>query len=257
LLEVVRAETRTVSKATLAAAIVLIGLPSFFLLLNPYATAQSSQNGSGWILIVDGSVANNLSLTDEEIRAMPKTTVYAELYCVDFPSFALARGNWTGVRLGFLLEKSQVLADALKVAFHANDGYASDSSLTVAMQNDTVIAYELNGQPLSENLRLVVPGKWGYKWVSKLAHIEIVNYDFKGTWESMGYSDEANILFLSTDLNKDGNVNSGDATAVTAAFGTRPGNPKWNEAADLDWNGLINIVDVALVTKDYGKTSNS
>jgi hypothetical protein len=40
---------------------------------------------------------------------------------------------------------------------------------------------------------LVVPGKWGYKWISQLTVIELVNYDFLGRWESAGYSDEADI----------------------------------------------------------------
>ncbi len=29
---------------------------------------------------------------------------------------------------------------------------------------------------------------------------------------------------------------------------------KWNEIADLDKNGVINILDIAAVAKDYGKT---
>jgi hypothetical protein len=39
-------------------------------------------------------------------------------------------------------------------------------------------------------LRLVVPGKWGYKWISRLTEISLVDFDFKGTYESQGYSDE-------------------------------------------------------------------
>jgi DMSO/TMAO reductase YedYZ molybdopterin-dependent catalytic subunit len=189
---------------------------------------------------------------------MPKTTVYAELYCVDSPGFMLAGGNWTGVKLGFLLEEVQVLSGAVKVAFHANDGYASDLPVTTAMRDDIIVAYDLNGQPLSEQLRLVVPGKWGYKWVSLLVHIELVNYDFKGTWESRGYSDEADIhpaALLPTDLNGDGRIDLQDLRTVAAAFGSKPGDPEWNEVADLDGNGWTNIVDVTLIAKDYGRTS--
>jgi hypothetical protein len=38
-----------------------------------------------------------------------------------------------------------------------------------------------------------VPGRWGYKWISQLTEIALVNYDFLGRWESAGYSDEADI----------------------------------------------------------------
>jgi hypothetical protein len=38
------------------------------------------------------------------------------------------------------------------------------------------------------------------------------------------------------------------------AFGTKVGDPGWDVAADLDRNGVVNILDVSLVAKDYGKT---
>ena len=241
-----------------ALAILFLSLSSLFIFLKLSTGAQNLPPGSEWTLVVDGSVTNPLNLTYSEIRAMPKTTVYAELYCVDSPGFALAGGNWTGVRLGFLLEKGQVLSAAVKVAFHANDGYASDLLVTTAMRDDIIVAYDLDGQPLPEKLRLVVPGKWGYKWVSQLVQIELVNYDFKGTWESRGYSDEADIrppALLPTDLNKDGRIDFQDMRIVAEAFGGKLGGPKWNEVPDLDRNGWINIIDVTLIAKDYGRTS--
>ena len=41
-------------------------------------------------------------------------------------------------------------------------------------------------------LRLVAPGKYGYKWAKWITRIELVDYDEKGYWESRGYPDEAN-----------------------------------------------------------------
>lgn len=40
---------------------------------------------------------------------------------------------------------------------------------------------------------MVVPGKWGYKWIRGPTRIVLVDYDFLGYWESSGYSDEADI----------------------------------------------------------------
>jgi DMSO/TMAO reductase YedYZ molybdopterin-dependent catalytic subunit len=124
---------------------------------------------------------------------MPKTTVNAVLYCVDYPSSPVAQGNWTGVKLNLLLEEAGISSGAVKVAFTATDGYTTDLTVQTAMRQDIIIAYQLNGQSLSEGLRLVVPGKWGYKWISGIGQIELVNFDFKGFWESRGYSDEADI----------------------------------------------------------------
>ncbi len=239
-------------KTMLALAIVSLGLSTLFVFLKPSTRGQDLPKDSEWTLVVDGSVANTLTLKYEEILAMPKTTVYAELYCVDSPSLVLARGRWSGVKLGLLLERAQVLSEAFKVVFHANDSYSSDLPVATAMREDVIIAYELNSRPLSEKLRLVTPGKWGYKWVSRLARIELVNYDFKGTWESRGYSDEADTPHtLPADLNRDGSVNSQDLRIVVAAFRSKYGNPNWNAIADMDNNGIIDILDVSIIAKSY------
>jgi DMSO/TMAO reductase YedYZ molybdopterin-dependent catalytic subunit len=125
---------------------------------------------------------------------MPNTTVVAALYCVDFPTSPVRDGDqWTGVRLALVLERAGVSPSAVKVVFRAADGYSTDLTVTTAEREDVILAYQQNGVTLPEKLRLVVPGKWGYKWISKPDHIELVDYDFKGTWESRGYSDEAEV----------------------------------------------------------------
>lgn len=57
---------------------------------------------------------------------------------------------------------------------------------------------------------------------------------------------------IQEDLNKDGVVNIIDVTMAAMAFGSRPGDPKWNPAADIDGNGVINIVDIAKVARKFG-----
>jgi DMSO/TMAO reductase YedYZ molybdopterin-dependent catalytic subunit len=140
-------------------------------------------------LLIHGLVQSPLNLTIEEIQAMPKTVVNEKLVCVDFPGAPIANGNWTGVQLAYLLQQAKVNKTAIKVAFYADDGYTTDLTVQDAMNGNIIIAYELNGKPLAEGLRLVVPSRWGYKWISHLAIIELVNYDFKGKWESQGYPD--------------------------------------------------------------------
>jgi DMSO/TMAO reductase YedYZ molybdopterin-dependent catalytic subunit len=179
-------------KSSFSAAILIITVLtiSSFSAIHP-TNAQSGP--SEWQLSVTGLVANPFDLTLTEMEALPQTTVNAALYCVDFPGDLVAQGNWTGVKLGYLLEQAGVSQDAIKVAFVAADGYATDLTLATAKRNDVIVAYQKDGLPLSESLRLVVPGKWGYKWIAQLTQIELVNFDFKGKWESQGYSDTADI----------------------------------------------------------------
>lgn len=167
-------------------------LTSFAYVLMPLANSAAADTEAEWQLAVTESVENPLNLNWTEIVAMPKTTVNATLVCVDFPNNIVEQGNWTGVKLQTLLEEAKPSEGAIKIAFHAADGYSTDLTIETAMRNDVILAYEKDGVPLSD-LRLVVPGKWGYKWISQLTSIELVNYNFLGFWESKGYSDEASI----------------------------------------------------------------
>jgi hypothetical protein len=62
-------------------------------------------------------------------------------------------------------------------------------------------------------------------------------------------------IMAPTDLNQDGTVNILDISIVAKAFGSKPGDPNWNETADLNKDELVNILDISLVARDFGKTT--
>jgi len=79
------------------------------------------------------------------------------------------------------------------------------------------------------------------------------------------YSAIMNVGFLSdtpvvltmryfADLNGDGTVNIMDIALVARAYGAKPGDPNWNETVDIvEPYGEINILDIATVAKHYGE----
>ena len=58
----------------------------------------------------------------------------------------------------------------------------------------------------------------------------------------------------SSDLNRDLKVDVQDITTVAIAFSSKDGDPGWNPIADIDRNRSVNIIDVTIVARDYGKT---
>lgn len=150
----------------------------------------NAQTTNPTAIAITGQVNHPANLTLAELKAMPKTTIYAALICVDFPQSIVEEGNWTGVKLATLLETAEIRSGAVKIVIAAGDGYSSDLNVDDAKQEDVILAYEKDGQALS-SLRLVVPGRWGYKWVNQVARIEAVDYNYLGFWESRGYSDSA------------------------------------------------------------------
>jgi len=153
----------------------LMGVPS-----SEFSSAPKNivAGDSEWRLLVDGLVDRSLSLTFNELVAMPRSTADAELWCVTPggfpPPFLVTSGNWTGVRLGFILEKAGLYPQADTVAFYAEDGYTLILPIATAIREDVILAYEKDGEPLPETLRLVVPGAPGYNWISMITRIELV-----------------------------------------------------------------------------------
>jgi hypothetical protein len=186
----------------LVATIIMLAVISLAYNPIPSANSADSTDVQEGRLIVTGLVNNPLNLSWADLVAMPKTTVNATLVCVDAPRTALMAGNWTGVKLRTLLENAEVSAVAIKVGFHAADGYSTDLTVETARRDDIILAYEKDGISLY-SLRLVVPGKWGYKWINQLIVIELFDYNFLGLWESQGYSDEANtgqLILINDDM---------------------------------------------------------
>ncbi|ASJ12716.1 molybdopterin-dependent oxidoreductase [Thermococcus thioreducens] len=144
------------------------------------------------VIQVTGLVERPYNLTYDELSKLPSKEVEAALYCVGEPGKVRKNGTWKGVPLKTVLELAKPAGGAYKVALYASDGFTTDFYLdTVMREEDIIIAYELNGEPITP--RIVAPGRWGYKWIKYPTKIELVSYDFKGTWESAGYPDDAYI----------------------------------------------------------------
>jgi hypothetical protein len=60
---------------------------------------------------------------------------------------------------------------------------------------------------------------------------------------------------LITDINGDGVVDITDVAMVAYAYGSTPGDPRWDARCDLNNDLVVDITDVAMVAYDYGKTA--
>jgi DMSO/TMAO reductase YedYZ molybdopterin-dependent catalytic subunit len=155
-------------------------------------------------LAVDGMVKRPLSLTLDEIKAMPSRTQITMHNCDEGWS---AIGQWTGVPIGHLLETAEVTPDARYLVFHCMDEmvrtadhsgfYYESIDLFDAMHPQTILAYGMNGKPLpvahGAPLRLRVERQIGYKHAKYVNRIQVVDRlshiggGKGGFWEDRGY----------------------------------------------------------------------
>ncbi|MFC2066691.1 molybdopterin-dependent oxidoreductase [Chloroflexota bacterium] len=105
---------------------------------------------------------------------------------------------WEGVLVKDLLEQVNPLPEATVVIFHAYDGYTTSFPLDYIMNNDIIMAHKMNEVALPPErgfpFQLVSESKWGYKWIKWITEIELSDdTDYKGYWESRGYSNEGDL----------------------------------------------------------------
>jgi DMSO/TMAO reductase YedYZ molybdopterin-dependent catalytic subunit len=154
-----------------------------------------------WRLKVGGLVEHELSLSLEELRAMPYQEQITKHICIQGWS---AIGEWGGVHMREIIARAKPSKKAKYVVFHAYDvdaeGYHFYEALRLSDMKDplTILAYDMNWKPLplehGAPLRLRCERKLGYKMVKYIKSIEFVE-DFKNMERGRGGYREDNVMF--------------------------------------------------------------
>jgi len=145
-----------------------------------------------WRFSVDGEVEAPLQVTWQEFVALePKQRQTADFHCVT--TWSRLDLAWGGIPFSALAAIVQPTAAARFVVAHGADGYSTNLSLGDAMADDVLLAYELDGQPLSLEhggpMRLLVPRRYAWKSAKFLRRLEFLATDAPGYWEQRGYHD--------------------------------------------------------------------
>ena len=139
------------------------------------AGVLGSARDAGWRLRVEGDVGRSLELSLDDLRALPQHEATLPISCVEGWS---ASATWRGVRVRDLLEQAGAPAGAEVVvrSMQTRGSYrSSELNTIVARHDDTMLALEINGEPLHLDhgfpCRLIAPNRPGVqltKWVSAL-----------------------------------------------------------------------------------------
>ena len=161
----------------------------------------------GWSLKIDGVVEQPMTLTMDDLKKLQRVELGGVLECAgngrtfyephvagtQWAFGSVGNERWAGVRLRDVLRKAGVKDSAKAILCDGADvpiGKMPDFQRTIpvdkALHSDTLLAYEMNGQPLPVEhgfpLRLIAPGWVGDSWVKWLQHIEVLDHEFDGFW---------------------------------------------------------------------------
>jgi DMSO/TMAO reductase YedYZ molybdopterin-dependent catalytic subunit len=161
-------------------------------------------NFASFRLTVDGLVRKPLSLTLDEIKAMPARTQITLHNCDEGWS---AIGKWTGIPLAVLLQSAGLMPETRYIVFYCMDqlrtpggsgSYYESLDLFDALHPQTILAWGMNDKALPVQhgapLRLRVERQIGYKNAKYINRIEAVDRlshiagGRGGFWEDRGYA---------------------------------------------------------------------
>ena len=220
-----------------------------------------------------GLFTHPLRLTLQDIERMATHTVPVTLECAGnnrtdleppvpgnrFRCGAIGTAIWAGPPLRAVLERARLRPGVVEVLFEGADSgepapgegvmpYLRSLPLEVAMHPDTILAYEMNGEPLSYEhggpVRLVVPGWYGMASVKWLHRIEALDHSFHGFFQtekyvlvnSAGHAESLSHMRVKSHINRPehGEVLSDEEHLVTGVAWSGRGNISCVEISDDD-----------------------
>ena len=175
---------------------------SDFFIRNHFRVPKIS--AENWSLEIGGLVTNPLKFSYPDLLLASSVRRPLTLECAGNVSGGpgVSTALWSGLPLAELLKQAGAHADATTVILYGADAgegegvpagthYARSIPLEKAMEPSTLLAYEMNGEPLPPEhgfpVRAAVSGWYGMDWVKWLTRVEVSREPFKGYFQQERY----------------------------------------------------------------------
>jgi sulfite dehydrogenase len=251
------------------------------------ANIPTSVDIGQWKLRVSGNTENEMQFSLDNLKAkFEKLTYTAVNQCSgngrsffeprvaggQWKNGAMGNTTWAGARLKDILNAAGLKQGSVEVVFNGLDKPALPSvadfvkSLPIdkALEDDIMVAYEMNGQPLlmlnGFPVRLIVPGWYATYWVKSLTEITVITKQFNDFWMNPAYripDTPCGCVAPGTAPKKTIPVNRMTTRSLIidppAGAKFKPGKPM--TISGIVFSGGYNITDV-IISANGGKTWN-
>jgi hypothetical protein len=158
---------------------------------NSYSQYNTDLNYEGISPLASGSERSPLSgllLTLDDIKRLPRVEMTTELKCIEGWSIIV---NWVGARFSDFVAAYQPQFTKYVGIVTPDEGYYVGWDMPSILHPQTLLAYEMNGAPLTMEhgapLRLVSTVKYGIKQVKRIGRIEFTDARPPDFWAEQGY----------------------------------------------------------------------
>lgn len=153
--------------------------------------AENKIDFDAWRLEVVKKDGRKINISLDEIKTLPKTNLVFDFKCVEGWDQIQ---HWGGVTFREFIQHFG-LQEETKLAYVGlmtpDKGYYVGIDMPSAMHPQTLLAYEMNGQPLppqhGKPLRLIIPVKYGIKNLKRIGSISFSNQRPPDYWARKGY----------------------------------------------------------------------
>lgn len=152
---------------------------------------KAATDTANWKLQVIRAPFDTLFITMQEIKSLPRTEVIFDFKCIEGWSQV---SHWGGVRFSDFIKKYK-LDEQAKLQFTGLS--TPDKEYYVGIDNksmmhpQTILCYEMNGQPLHIDngypLRLIIPVKYGIKHLKRIGIMHFSSQRPPDYWHERGY----------------------------------------------------------------------
>ena len=146
-----------------------------------------------WDFSVFGEVEEPVTLSWDELMALPQREVTTDIHCVT--RWSKLDTVWRGVPVREVLDRARVKPTGMHVMAYSDGGYTTNVPLESLYDEDVLLAHTYGGEPLEPDhgapLRLLVPKRYFWKSAKFLRKLEVMTQDQMGFWELNGYHNDA------------------------------------------------------------------
>jgi DMSO/TMAO reductase YedYZ molybdopterin-dependent catalytic subunit len=185
--------------------------PDFYV-VTKNAVADPLIDAALWRIVIDGEVNRPVQVDYRTLRALPPVEVTKTLECISnftagcslasFGCDLISTARWRGARLSDVLDLAGGLKpSAVGLACLSTDEFSAGLPPDVIDDPETLIVYEMNGEPLPREhgfpARLLVPGRYGMKNPKWLVGIRAVTQEHQGWYEQRNWNKDGIVKTMS------------------------------------------------------------
>lgn len=142
-----------------------------------------------WNFRIFGLVEKEVTLSFDELMALPTNQVQNDIHCVT--GWSKLDNEWEGIPVEEIAKLAGIKPEARYVLLHAEHGWTANMPLADFLKPGNLFAFKHNGEPLSPDhgypVRFVIPHLYFWKSAKWVRGVEFLEKDKPGFWEKNGY----------------------------------------------------------------------